>query len=89
MKVEVKWIDSQSMAGWHDKVTFFVDGDDMEMKSLGYLIKDEERYICLAQSDGDHTWGEILMIPRFAITNMRQLDEGYKDNKGTVEEGSH
>ena len=69
--VKVRWIDSMSSGGWQSK------GDwkpaNMEVVSVGFLFKDLDDRIVLCQGETEFGIGEVMEIPKFAITSMRYL----------------
>jgi hypothetical protein len=74
--VEVEWIDSASDHGW----IATVDLDHSRIATCatcGYLVDRSKREVRIAQSrtrDGGYRpWGEIIAIPRVAVTRLRVL----------------
>ena len=75
--VEVEWIDSCS----NDRWMYLEDLDftPIHCKSSGYLIKDEDDYIIIANSVGKNDDGEcnqccgMIAIPRAAILNFQVI----------------
>lgn len=70
--VEVEWRDSAAKGGW----SWDADGEPAVCHSTGYLLKDEREYILLSQSLSDTSgqYGNMITIPKFAVTWIRNLN---------------
>jgi len=68
--IEVEWIDTSSISGWHDKD--IIDNPiDFTCHSVGYLLKETPEYIMLAQSYQPDQFGELLYIPKIVIIKRK------------------
>jgi hypothetical protein len=73
--VEVVWIDSNSLSGWHNLTTIEEDtGNEMECRSTGYLFRDNEDCVTLIQSTSETgMFAAMETIPRCAIQSVTVL----------------
>jgi hypothetical protein len=72
-RVEVTWLDSCGWSGWHEKDEVIALNESLESTSIGYVIRDLEDRLVLAQSESLHYYGEVLSIPKVAITKVVEL----------------
>lgn len=84
--VRVKWIDSNSLGGWHSIVSAlrFAENELFQCESVGYLIYENKAKVVLAMStyfgkDDDpeivDDFSDLLTIPKFAIISKEKLDD--------------
>lgn len=74
--VWIKWIDSSHYGGWHEiKEHKFLTVENMSCESVGFLIGESEHAIELAQSTTDEEIDNIMVIPKVAILEIRDLSK--------------
>ena len=66
--VEIHWVDSTSTSGWNVK-----PGACMRCVSVGHLLKKTKKRISICQNRSRHGDGDIMEIPRVAVTKFRRL----------------
>lgn len=72
--VEVEWIDSGGQAGWHAAEQSARGFDEMECRTIGYLIEDSERGVCIVAGNGATGMQmDSVTIPRVAVVSVRRL----------------
>ncbi len=78
----VTWEDCESMEGWQEErdVLEYIERPLTKMKSVGWLICDNEKWVILAQSididqDNDPKTGDLVKVPRPMIKAMWLLDK--------------
>jgi hypothetical protein len=67
--IHVIWTDAVSYNGWHDD-----DSTEFYAKRIyttGYLIRDYESRLAIAQSVSDDIVGEVLVIPKVNIVKRK------------------
>lgn len=74
--VEVEWVDSISGSQWEEDFKPQEWRDETLMRSVGYVVYEDDEYLMLAQSEkrkkGSSKAG-IMAIPRVAITNVTDV----------------
>ncbi len=75
--VEVLWEDSQNWGGWRQKDSYNFE-ETMLCRTVGYFVKKTDKYLCLAQSENEPSWDNIMQIPQSAIKKIKNL--GKVDN---------
>jgi hypothetical protein len=76
--VEVTWHDATSWSGWHS-LKDHQASDPLEITSLGYLSKNDNRVVQIVQSrrpedtPGDEIVAHSLTIPRGWVRRVRRL----------------
>jgi len=75
-KVEIIWVDSltEPLQYWcnKDNVIHTYDDGVPTMRSIGYIVKEENDYIIIVQSEAETLYGGILMIPKAAIKEIKR-----------------
>lgn len=75
--VEIEWLDTMSTSGWQTKDDRLRQTkiEDMDHRSIGYLLKRGPEYVVVAQSVGEQhdNVGDTLMIPRQAVKKVTVL----------------
>jgi hypothetical protein len=69
-RVEVLWRDSSTYSGWQD------DNEPrpvIECRTAGYLVADTPDHVSVAQSHAAHNVGEVIVIPRECILEIRRI----------------
>lgn len=73
--VIVKWRDSCSVAGWQFRDAYSpTEGCGTECTSVGFVLSDTKAGLEIAQSTSPDQYGDILILPRFCITDIQELD---------------
>lgn len=80
-RVEVEWIDSNSVTGWHPETEALMDierPDHMLCCSIGYVIHEDENKLVItngfaAQGAGLRDVGDVMSIPKVAIRDTKYL----------------
>lgn len=76
--VEVVWIDSNTIGGWHrtaDMLASVTDGA-MECRSVGYVFfENDERLVLIGDQNDNDQVAEAMTIPKVAIKSVRDLKE--------------
>ena len=91
--VEVEWRDTMGYGPWTDKnrIEDVVDTKDSLIRSVGYLVKETETEIVIAQSSSyslKGNWGELMTIPLSNIIKKREFKSTFKfENKGVEKDG--
>ena len=73
--VHVKWIDSGMESGWRDIDSGF-KGSEIIVDSLGFIIYEDEKIICLAHNYSDETDNSsvqangIMTIPKCSVLKI-------------------
>ncbi len=76
---EVKWLDSISFDGaWRrvQQINWTTVDKDMFLRTMGYLIKETDAYIALAQSRREYDElyvGLTLIVPKVSILEIKKL----------------
>lgn len=78
----VTWEDTCSQPGWHTKMETeeFVRDEAYIIKSIGYLVHDDESAITIAQSISPTHTGELLKIPKDVMRDLLMLSTPEEDN---------
>lgn len=79
----VKWADAQFFKdGWlnHDGLIKEATNGLCIIETVGYLIYQNDEYVCLAMSVGKFSADALLKIPRACIKHMLKLDEPDDDH---------
>lgn len=75
IQLEVRWLDAQSRHGWVDTAHALAEADEWPHQlqvSCGYLIRDDEHGVLLAQTIGHHdNCADTIWIPRAMIHSTR------------------
>jgi len=74
----VKWADAQFFKdGWlnHDGLVKEAMNGLCIIETVGYLVYQNDEYVCLAMSIGRFSADALLKIPRACIKTMLELDE--------------
>lgn len=78
----VEWGDCELHPDWHDEeeITRYIDLPLKVMKSIGWLICDNEKWVILAQSYGNDrdgfTASELVKIPRAMVRDVHIIELG-------------
>lgn len=71
----VKWIDSHVNRGWQYESD--CDFTVAQCETVGYFVSETKKTLTLAQSraraDGQVPWGELITIPKVAITKRLRM----------------
>lgn len=72
--VEIEWVDSCSVGGWH-RPEHFTEASIANCRTVGYILERTSRHIVVVQNYGDDTRnvGEGMAIPAKAIKRVRRL----------------
>lgn len=70
----VEWRDHYSTAGWHDKKEPNVD-QDFILKTIGFYVSKNKKYIHLAMTDGEFAYGDIMSILKNNIITITEIEE--------------
>jgi hypothetical protein len=72
--VEVEWFDSGGQAGWHDSTQSTKGFDEQDCRTLGYLIEESERGVCLVMGfGGTGMHMDSMTIPRANVVKVTRL----------------
>ena len=71
-KVYIKWLDSSGFDGWIGKHEF--PETLQEIETFGFLVSEYDDRIVVCSHISNHTLGNPMVIPKFAIT-QRELIE--------------
>lgn len=71
--VLVDWVDSHGWDGWtrKDEVDFF--HQDLNMRSVGYISKEDEKFIVIVATISKDCFNSPMIIPREAIKSIQPL----------------
>jgi hypothetical protein len=69
-RVEVEWVDSHGMEGWHPTDDAVALLDKLRCRSVGYLVADDERGVVIALGEGSEQLLSSMAIPRQAIVKV-------------------
>ena len=74
----VDWIDSIISSPWQDRKEFLEEGKEAGVcRTVGFLLKDEDGWLTLAQSwTKDDSVAGKMIIPQVAITRVQRLEAG-------------
>ena len=70
----VEWRDHYSTAGWHDKKDPNVECDFI-LKTIGFYVSNNKKYINLAMTDGAFSYGDIMSILKNNIITITEIEE--------------
>lgn len=72
--VEVEWTDSNGQSGWHDAATSAKGFDEQGCRSVGYLIEESERGVCLVAGFGATGMNmDSVTIPKVNVLKVTRL----------------
>jgi len=73
--LKVLWVDSHAWAGWlsRDKWIEHLTDASCEIRSVGYIIYEDELYLSIAQSWGVTSAADILQIPKKCIIERKEM----------------
>jgi hypothetical protein len=75
--VEVNWVDAETSGdnGWMDLTEALADAilPAPIMRTVGFLIADEENHIAVTDSLGTEECGSVTKIPRKMIRSLNEL----------------
>lgn len=77
-RVEVEWRDSHAMGGWHTPENYLKDRHIGPCRSIGYVLRADDRMVTLIQSQGK-TSGAVadsITIPKENIIRMKRVSGG-------------
>ena len=70
----VEWVDSWASSGpWTGKAGLEEGCDEPVIRSVGWLIHEDDTWITIASHDGGHTLGGDRSIPKVAITGRWEI----------------
>ena len=71
--VEVQWLDSFVLSGWHCSEA---EVDISKCQTIGYVLRDEKDSLVLAQSLSDAgNIADIIAIPKVSIIDIKEIKE--------------
>lgn len=70
----IEWRDHYSTAGWHNKDESKLDKDFI-LKTVGFYVSKNKKYIHLAMTDGEFAYGDIMSILRNNIVSITEIEE--------------
>lgn len=75
----VEWVDSKFLFGWQDPDD--LAGEPTTIRSIGFVIDEDENKVILATSISDATnnVGSPIIIPRCAIIKQTQVGNMWND----------
>ena len=68
--VYIEWVDSTRLDGWNNKETIKKNGLSF-IKSIGYLIKKNNKKVTICHSNGSDEMLGILHIPKGCIKKIK------------------
>ena len=73
--VWIEWNDACGSPGWHSRgrVQAVINSGLMHVKSLGWLIAENDDFYTIALSVSEDLAGELLNIPKSWVTDFRIL----------------
>lgn len=76
-RLEIDWIDSMHEAGWQKLSKFDASEDQMEHKTIGYVVHESKTSLGVCQSYGvnrkDPTIDSVMQIPKKAIRRTKRI----------------
>lgn len=70
--LEIDWVDSTHISDWQDPS--YKPEDDLEVKTIGYLLVDNPSYIAVVQSVAkDGQINAIMQIPKKCIKKIKKV----------------
>ena len=76
--VQVEWIDSSEFGWWNKPKEWdeMIQEKELLCRSVGYLFRDNEHVVILAQSQSAHgSVSDMLAIPKVAVKQIMRLME--------------
>ncbi len=83
--VEVEWIDSSEFGGWNKPKEWdeLIQQEELLCRSVGYLFRDNEHVVILAQSQSAHgSVSDMLAIPKVAVKMITVLITSVRMGEG-------
>lgn len=75
--VEVEWIDSGGMGGWHQPGDSTKGFDEWDCVVVGYLLEDSDRGVCIVMGTGAAGMNmDSVTIPRANVKAVHRLRRG-------------
>lgn len=71
--LEVTWADAHAVNEDREYATLDIIPDFIEVKSVGYKIRETEVAIMLGQSYAEEYTSDLLIIPKTYISNIRKI----------------
>ncbi len=72
--VEVEWIDSGGLSGWHQPADSTRTFNEQGCRTIGYLIEDSKRGVALVSGYGDTGMHlDSTTIPRVNVVSVTRL----------------
>lgn len=68
----ISWIDAHDISGWKDESEIIAQ--PANVTSVGYLVKESDNALCLAQTIAhDEVYNNIIIIPKVNILNKKEI----------------
>lgn len=72
--VLVEWIDSTGSPGWNNQGKVMAEDYDLNIVSVGILLKKDKTRVTLAMGKSEYQYGDIIQIPLVAVKRIRKLN---------------